>query len=201
MNPSPKPRLRPHCYKSAVLTVHVGKREIGTLEAWNSAETPWLYRSRVYHFATGHAVTRAQAVRDLIALDARIVRPASLSLNAPIESFRSFAGRRFVLVDAKVQTRSPDDECWSHDFAVYLLVPDQAPKHVGTISRSWSYGITDAGAPRWTGSLSWLRWQTTFDMPRGQGYDVAAFDDPESCVRAWARSADEILDHVKDKVA
>lgn len=200
-----RPRLSRHYYTPGAFFVHVGKREVGVLEPSNRAGTPWLYRSAVYHFAIGHAKSRAEAVRELIALDARIVRPKALSLLAPpsVESFRSPGGRRFVLADAEADSRYAGDELWSHDFAVYLMLPTPpgGPKHVGTIFRSWKYGITDAGMPRWTGSLSFLRWATTFNLPRDCGYDVAAFDDVESCVAAWAKSADQILDHVKDKVA
>ena len=35
--------------------------------------------------------------------------------------------------------------------------------------------------------------------PAGIGFDVASFDTPEKCLRAWGRSADQILDWSEGK--
>lgn len=195
-----KPRLVPHSYMPNTFVVRMGKRVLGSVEPSRRDAAPWLYRSALVQSAADCATTRAAATRALVALDAKIVRPETLSLEAPIEGFRSPGGRRFVVADGMADDRLVMPS-WRHDFRVYLMIPGSEPKHVGDLYRSWTYGMTAEGEPRWCGSLSRMRWATTFDTPRGCGYDVSAFDSVEACAEAWMRSADQILDHVKDKVA
>jgi len=97
-------------------------------------------------------------------------------------------GRSFTVGRGVHWERYVGDPMWSDTFPI-LFQGEQA----GKLFRSVSYGTT-RGKPRWHASISELRGPHLNDLPRGIGFDVAAFDTAEGALEAWARSADQILD-------
>jgi hypothetical protein len=84
--------------------------------------------------------------------------------------------------------RYAGDPLWSDTFPIL-----HEGEVAGKLFRSLSYG-TARGKPRWHASVSELRGPHLTELPRGIGFDVAAFDTAEEALNAWARSADQILD-------
>jgi hypothetical protein len=100
-------------------------------------------------------------------------------------AFTSPGGRRFVLGAGKEEP-IPSDVL----HAEYPIL--RGGKRVGTLWRTAGYGRTKDGGPRYTATVNQLQWMGELP-PTGLGFDVAAFDSPDEALRAWGRSADQIL--------
>jgi len=115
-------------------------------------------------------------------------RASAKTFAAPVKSFQSHGGRSFTVGRGAHWERYVGDPLWSDTFPI--LFQDEP---AGKLFRSLSYGAV-RGTPRWHASISELRGPHLSELPRGIGYDVAAFDTAEEALEAWAASADQILD-------
>lgn len=107
-------------------------------------------------------------------------------------SFTSPGGREFTVGKGVHHgERFPGDTFWSDHYQI-----SYNDKPAGKLYRSLHYGKTAEGSPRWHATVRELYWENSSSLPanfRG-GFDVAAFDTSEAALKAWGRSADEILD-------
>ena len=115
-------------------------------------------------------------------------------VKTPVQSFKTKGGRTFTVGDGTHDERYKGDPLWSDCFPILL---DGKP--AGKLFWNENYGKTVDGKPRWQASTRELYWSKAADAPTGVGFDVSAFDTAEECLKAWGRSADEILDWSEGK--
>lgn len=108
---------------------------------------------------------------------------------SPVTEFTSPKGRRFT-VGLSTHKRANAADAYGCD--TFPILFDGQP--AGAMFRTDNYGKAPSGDLRWHASMNPLRWKPFVELPRGQGYDVAAFDTAAECLEAWARSADQIID-------
>src|SRR5271156_3148625 len=109
------------------------------------------------------------------------------SLEPPLKRFTSPNGRTFTVGRGEHKARWPEDPLWSDSYPI-LRSKDQ----VGTLFRNMNYS-RGSESPTWQASLSFLRWRTTFELPRGVGFDIGPQKTAREALAAWGRNADEVL--------
>jgi len=107
----------------------------------------------------------------------------------PLDAFKSKKGRVFEVGDGVHARKNAADEVGSDTYPIFY-----GKQPAGSLFRGDGYGRTATGALRWHASMNPLRWAPFVELPRGEGYDVAAFDSAAECLEAWAVSADQIID-------
>lgn len=111
----------------------------------------------------------------------------------PVRAFTSAKGRRFAVRPGVHHSRHAGDPFRCDEWII-----EYEGEPAGKIFRDLVYGRDKL---RWHATTRQLYWRLAVDAPTGIGFDVAAFDTVEEVARAWANSADQILDwHAGEEV-
>jgi hypothetical protein len=102
-------------------------------------------------------------------------------------SFLSPGGRRFT-----IKSHEHEEGRWGPEDR---WVISYGRKPAGTLLRGYPY----SGDTPWSATTRQLYWRYAADAPTGIGFDVAAYETVGEVLRAWGRSADQILDWAEGK--